>query len=289
MTEHNISATAAPTRPSLISRIARFPLTWMVVGAASIVVVNALLLAPSKAAGPVPWALALGLLGSLAAPFIYRVVMRMLARRAVPEMAVRRLAGEAAFGIAIGTAFIGISVLIVVALGGFSFHWSPDDVLGVVVPIIVVNLGAAIVEEFVFRGLVLQAVEQLGGRWVALAITSALFGIIHLGNPGATLWSGVAIAIQAGVLLGAAFLWRRNLWFAVGIHFAWNVGLALLGVSVSGHAAGGLFTVDVAGPALLTGGDFGLEASIVPVILGLVFAIPMLVLSRRAPEVTALR
>ncbi|MFF3926636.1 CPBP family intramembrane glutamic endopeptidase [Paenibacillus lactis] len=116
-----------------------------------------------------------------------------------------------------------------------------------------------------------------GGKPLALAVTSLFFGVAHLGNAGATLWSGFAIALEAGVLLGAAILWRRNLWFAIGLHFAWNTLEGLLGIPVSGHSAAGLFTVEVHGAALLTGGDFGLEGSIVPVVGSLLLSIPMLI------------
>lgn len=127
-----------------------------------------------------------------------------------------------------------------------------------------VQAGAAVTEELLFRGLALQALEQLWGSRAAIAVTSLFFGVAHLGADGATLWSGVAIAVEAGVLLGAAFLWRRSIWFVVGLHFAWNTTEHLLGIPVSGHTPEGLFTVDVHGSTLLTGGAFGLEGHSCP-------------------------
>lgn len=94
-------------------------------------------------------------------------------------------------------------------------------------------LSTAIIEELVFRRLMLQSIQKLWGSWIALAVTSLTFGAFHLGNPGATLWSALAITLKAGVLLGAAFLWRRNLWFAMGLHFAWNALEDALGIPVS--------------------------------------------------------
>lgn len=136
-------------------------------------------------------------------------------------------------------------------------------------------------QELIFRGLMLQAVQKLAGHWLALAATSLFFGVAHLGNSGATLWSALAIAIEAGVLLGAAFLWRRNLWFVMGLHFAWNSLEGILGIPVSGHASVGLFRVEMKGAALLTGGNFGLEGSVVPVAISLLIAIPMLIAATR--------
>ncbi|WP_339787529.1 CPBP family intramembrane glutamic endopeptidase [Paenibacillus sp. FSL R7-0313] len=123
----------------------------------------------------------------------------------------------------------------------------------------------------------LQSIQKLWGSWIALAVTSLTFGAFHLGNPGATLWSALAITLKAGVLLGAAFLWRRNLWFAMGLHFAWNALEDALGIPVSELPAAGLFTVKANGAAWLTGGDFGLDGSIVTVILEIVIANPMLI------------
>jgi membrane protease YdiL (CAAX protease family) len=181
----------------------------------------------------------------------------------------------------IGLGFILVSALLITAFGGYSFTWTGDGFMSVVWTAVVVQTGAAVTEELLFRGLALQALEQLWGSWAAIVITSLFFGAAHLGAPGASAWSGLAIALEAGVLLGAAFLWRRNIWFVVGLHFAWNTTEQLLGIPVSGHAPEGLFTVDVHGSALLTGGSFGLEASIMPVLMGVAIAVPMLVRARR--------
>ena len=163
-------------------------------------------------------------------------------------------------------------------MGGYSFQWADSaDTSSVLISIIGAALAAAIIEELIFRGLMFQAIDKLGGRPLALAVTSLFFGVAHLGNTGATLWSAFAISLEAGVLLGAAFLWRRNLWFIMGLHFAWNAIEGLLGIPVSGHTSAGLFTVKVNGAELLTGGDFGLEGSIVPVMLSLLISIPMLI------------
>ena len=84
-------------------------------------------------------------------------------------------------------------------------------------------------------------------------------------------------------MLGAAFLWRRSIWLVAGLHFAWNTAEQLLGVPVSGHTADArLLNVRTSGSHLLTGGGFGLEASVVPVVIGLLLAVPMFAAARRA-------
>lgn len=259
---------------SPVSRFLRHPLTWMLIGVVGVGLVGG----PTASAEPF---LLLPVLGAALAVVVYRVVMRFVARRRTPEIAARRAVPEALLGAAVGLGFVAVSAAVVTALGGYTFRVADVDLLAVVAPILAVTVGAAVTEELTFRGFALQALERLLGSWTALAVTALFFGLTHLFNPGATAWSALAIAIEAGGLLGAAFLWRRNLWFVIGLHFAWNATVALLGIPVSGHAAPGLLVADVSGPSILTGGAFGIEGSLVTVALGALIAAPMLVLARR--------
>lgn len=265
----------------------RFPIVWMLVGAIGIVLIDTLFRQLTERVDGVI-SLVLTLVMGLLAILVYKLTLTYLARRATPEIARQRAGIEAFQGVLTGTIFIAGSVFIIMALGGYSFQWASSANAGsVLLSSIGAALGAAIVEELIFRGLMFQAIDRWGGKPLALAVTSLFFGVAHLGNTGATLWSAFAIALEAGVLLGAAFLWRRNLWFAMGLHFAWNAIEELLGIPVSGHSSAGLFTVEVNGAALLTGGDFGLEGSIVPVVASLLLSIPMLIGAARYRRVEA--
>ncbi|WP_433532666.1 lysostaphin resistance A-like protein [Micromonospora sp. CA-263727] len=256
-------------RAGRAERALRLPFVWMLLGAAGVGAASMLSLG-----GPI-----LGLVGAAVAVAVYRVVMRRVARRDTPELAGRHAVPQLLLGAAFGVFFIGVSVLAL--LTEFLFSRAEGNPVSIVASMAAVSLGAAVTEELLFRGLLLQAIERMAGSWVALGSTALLFGLLHLANPAATLWSSLAIAVEAGVLLGAAFLWRRNIWFVVGLHFAWNTAVGLLGIPVSGHAADGLLVTRPTGPTLLTGGDFGLEASVVPVVVGLLIAIPMLVAAGR--------
>lgn len=221
----------------------------------------------------------LAIVGAVASVAVYRLVMRHLARRATPEIAPRRAVSHTVIGVVLGVVMITASVLMVFT--EFSFAPVSGDVMAIVAGMVVVQLWAAVTEELIFRGLLLQALERWCGSAIALAITAVLFGLLHLANPGATLWSSFAIAVEAGVLLGAAFLWRRNIWLVVGLHFAWNTCVALLGIPVSGHENAGVLDTQPIGPDLLTGGDFGIEASIAPIAVSLLLAVPMLIAARK--------
>lgn len=114
-------------------------------------------------------------------------------------------------------------------------------------------------------------------------VSAALFGLLHALNPGATATSTAAIALEAGILLAAAYAVTRNLWFPIGLHLGWNFteggifGVAVLG----GPAAKGIFSVSLAGPRLLTGGRFGPEASLMAIAVCLAAAAVLLILTVR--------
>ena len=259
-------------------RPSRASFAWMVAGAVVVGVI-----AGSTAAGPGP----VPLLGAVLAVAVYWVVMRRLVHRSTPEIAWQGAVGSVLSGIAVGLGFVLVSVGLITAFGGYSFSWTGNGVWAVVWSAVVVQCAAAVTEELMFRGFVLQAVEQWWGSGVALAVTGVLFGAVHVMNPGATLWSAVAIAVEAGVMLGAAFVWRRSIWFVVGLHFAWNTAVQLLGIPVSGHSSEGLFAVESHGAVALTGGAFGLEASIVPVVTGVLISVSMLVFAHRGGSLRA--
>lgn len=119
---------------------------------------------------------------------------------------------------------------------------------------------AALAEELMFRGYLLSALADGLGWMAAIVITSALFALLHLGNPGADAGS-LAVVALAGVFLGVVRVVTDSLYAAWGAHLAWNLVLAvLLHVAVSGSATyvGGWRTVET-GPDWATGGAWGPE------------------------------
>ncbi|MFE9812811.1 CPBP family intramembrane glutamic endopeptidase [Streptomyces sp. NPDC005548] len=274
--------TPGPEQPDggRLGRLLRAPLGWMVAGLLGLGLVSGL---TAAGPGPVP------ALGAVAAVGVYWLLMQRLAHRSTPEVGRRGAAREALFGGAIGLGFVLLSTLVIVMFGGYSFSWAGDGVFTVVVSAVVVQGAAAVTEELMFRGVALQALEQMLGSRAAIVITGLFFGVAHLGAPSATAWSALCIALEAGVMLGAAFLWRRSIWFVVGLHFVWNVMEQLLGIPVSGHTSEGLFTVDVSGGTWLTGGGFGLEAALVTLVVGSLIAVRMVTLAGRSGRLVSRR
>ncbi len=141
-----------------------------------------------------------------------------------------------------------------------------------------VALMVGISEETLVRGFVFRILEIAGGTWIGVVISSALFGFGHAFNPGATVVSSIAIALEAGVLLAAAYLVTGRLWFPIGLHMGWNFTEgSLFGMSVSGHdTKPGLLAGTLHGPSILTGGAFGPEASVLAVAVCLTVAMALL-------------
>jgi hypothetical protein len=139
---------------------------------------------------------------------------------------------------------------------------------------------AGILEEVVFRGFLFRLFSKIVGTWGALFLTASLFGAAHAGNRNATLGSSVAIAIEAGLLLGAAYALTNRLWLPIGLHIGWNFCEgSIFGMAISGNTVEpGMLRGSVAGRALLTGGAFGPESSLVAVLL--CFAVAALFLWR---------
>ena len=99
----------------------------------------------------------------------------------------------------------------------------------------------------------------------------------HLPNPEATALSSAAIALEAGVMLAAAYMLTRRVWLAIGIHMAWNFTQSgIFGAPTSGVPSPGFLEGQLHGPALLSGGTFGPEASIVAVTVCLALGLYML-------------
>ena len=203
----------------------------------------------------------------IAVHFAYIGFVRLVERRRADELSAKGAVRETGAGIAVGAGLLAVSVTIIAVLGYYEVTGS--NPVSAILPTLAMAIAAGYVEEVVFRGVLFRIVEESLGTWIALALTSLLFGFAHMMNPNATLFSSFAIAMEAGVLLGAAYVLTRRLWLAVGIHFAWNFTQGgIFGGRVSGITMDGLLESQLSGPTLFSGGEFGVEASIFALVLG---------------------
>ena len=194
--------------------------------------------------------------------------VRRLERRAPTEIALAGAPRAVGLGTLVGIGIVLVAVVVIGLAGGLSIAPSGEPLFAVAA--LASAATAACMEELLVRGVVLRTLEHWVGTWLALAVTAALFGALHLTNPGATWISALTIALTGGLILGLAYVATRRLWLAVGLHFGVNAAQgALLGLPVSGGGTRGLFVTNVTGSDVLTGGRFGVESSLTVLVVGL--------------------
>ena len=207
---------------------------------------------------------------------IYELVIRRMGEhprddyrdpKALRRLLIGLVAGFAVFSVAVGVAaVIGV------------YHVNGRGDLSQLLPALIASaLFPAVNEELLFRGILFRWLEEWGGSWVALLLTSALFGCAHLLNPNASPIAAVGIAFEAGVMLGAAYMLTRSLWLPMGLHAAWNFAQGeVYDIPVSGMPVHGMVNAQLSGPPLLTGNGFGLEASIIAIVVATLFGLYLL-------------
>ncbi|AGG87787.1 MULTISPECIES: CPBP family intramembrane glutamic endopeptidase [Rhodanobacter] len=211
----------------------------------------------------------------------YLLLVKGVERRPLAELAPRRLLPQGLSGVLFGLLLFSAVVATLWLLGSYRVTGSNPDAAWVNA-LLVVGLGAGIGEEIIARGVIFRIVEEGLGSWWALLISALFFGAAHIANPGATLWSSAAIAIEAGLLFGMLYHVTRSLAACMGLHAAWNFAQGTVyGIPVSGSDADGWLISTRSGPDWLSGGAFGAEASVVALVLCSLCTLGLLVVARR--------
>ena len=223
-----------------------------------------------------------GLATAALAVFCYHRLVRWLEHRSPDELAGSDARKGLSRGMLIGFAMFTVTLLVIALFGGYRIvglgsFFGFLNAVGLMACV-------AVAEELVFRGALFRILEEKTGTWGALAASGLVFGLLHLVNPDATLWGAISIAVEAGLLAGAAYAATRSLWLPIGMHLAWNLAEGgIFGTTVSGSDGGpqSLLRAVVSGPQLLTGGQFGPEASLVAILVCGVPTVLFLRLARR--------
>ena len=188
---------------------------------------------------------------------LYALWWQWTEKQKARDIPMRRLAGDTAIGFGVGILFFILVTGFIALMGGYRIdrvNWDWNALIRSLFMFLVVG--------------------------VAL-----IFGFVHISNNNATVWSSVAIAVEAGLLLGAAYKWSGTLWVPIGIHWSWNYFQGpVFGFAVSGNGTQSLVNPVIQGSDWLTGGSFGAEASIPAFVLGLSLAIVFLLLPRRTAD-----
>lgn len=274
-------------RPGKLWTFLQFPVTRIIVAAAAVVIFIVVIGVATRTGEASHRAIADYLAGFLlivGTCAVYAAYVRLIERRSVTELGTRGALQEFGRGLLTGAALFCLVMLIlwgmhVLRIGGVNSWYA------VIYPLIAA-LTAGFTEEILMRGVLFRIIEESLGSWLALAISAATFGLLHAFNPGASLMSTAAIALEAGILLAAVYMYTRRLWMVIGLHAGWNFAEGgLFGASVSGGGAHGLFSSQFQGASLLTGGKFGPEASVVAVLVCLAAGIGFIFLAYRKGQI----
>jgi len=221
-----------------------------------------------------------GLLSSAAVIGAYIYFFRRYEKRVITEFSNKGIAKYILIGTLLGVLLQSLTILVIIATGGFEIV-AVNPISAVIIPL-TVAFSVAIFEEILIRGIIFRIVEEKLGSYISLFITALIFGALHLANPNSTLMSGLCVGIEAGFLMGAAYIYARNLWLPIAIHFAWNfMQSGIFGAISSGNEkTSSLLTTKITGSPLITGGEFGPEGTIQAIIFCVLASIALLQMSK---------
>jgi len=225
--------------------------------------------------------LIVAILAASAALATYFYLFKFYEKRKISELSTTHFLRNSVTGFFTG--FLFLSIVVLIMYFGKAYTIISVNPISFLVPALALGISSAVFEEILFRGILLRITEEkLGSVW-ALIISSSFFGIAHLGNENSTVFSATAITIEAGLLLGAAYIYSKNLWLPIFIHFAWNFSEGgIYGAIISGSGLEkSLISSKISGSELLTGGEFGPENSLQAVILGLVVGMLFLWIAKK--------
>lgn len=222
-----------------------------------------------------------GLITAILAIVSYVYLFKFYEKREIKEFSTSGLFKNLSIGIILGVTLQSLTILVIYLKGGYTIL-SVNPILFLIPPL-TMAFTSAIFEETLLRGIVFRLTEEKLGSYFALFISAILFGLMHIGNPNSSFIAAIGLAIQAGILLAAAYIYARNLWFPIAIHFAWNfTQSAVFGANVSGHTISKtLITSKIEGAEWFTGGQFGPEGSIQATAFCLIAAVVLLILSHK--------
>lgn len=273
---------ASNAKPAMWLRILQFPLTRLILLGGTLFFLMGVSNGFQKqfAGFPLETAAVAAAMAALALS-VYVGFARFVERRPARELSLPGMGRELGGGLLIGAGLYTLSVLILIALGIYRIEGLNPWYF--VLTAVAMALSSGIFEELVFRGALFRIVEEWAGSWISLLVSSLVFGLVHLANPTATVTGAIFISIEAGLLLAAAYMVTRRLWLSIGFHVGWNYTQSAIfsGIVSGGVADPGLIRSNIKGPAILTGGSFGLEASVFAFLLCTTTGLALLALAVR--------
>lgn len=214
-------------------------------------------------------------LGSFVVLGLYALYIKVFEKRTPYELKLKTSLPNLLLGFTIGGLFIVCVIGVLALFGVYRIGTISIDWIGLILNFAMFSI-VAVSEEIIFRGLLFRMINDRFSTILAFIISSLTFGLIHLTT--VDFWTAMAISIEAGLMLAAAYTLRNNLWVPIGIHWAWNFFLGpIFGVGVSGISQDACVIIpQITGAYILTGGNNGLEGSIITFLLGLTIGLVLL-------------
>lgn len=215
----------------------------------------------------------------------YAYLYKYYEKRRITELSGKQLGRNLGLGIALGFGLQSLTIFVIYLGGSFTIV-SVNNIL-YLIPALTMAITSAITEEILFRGILYRLLEEKLGSYIALAASALIFGMLHMMNPNSSVEAGIAIAIEAGLLLGAVYIYSKNLWLPIALHFAWNFTQSgIYGATTSGiDISKSLFSTNIEGDTLITGGVFGPEASIQALLFCVIATIIIMRLNQREHKI----
>jgi membrane protease YdiL (CAAX protease family) len=216
----------------------------------------------------------------------YRFYVKLVERRKAPELSFSSWFSEFGLGFLISAGLVMVIVAISYFPGYLNFVGLATN-KRVALDLAVKFAMGAFIEELLFRLIIFKLTEELLGTWIAFVIQAVFFGFAHQANENATVLTSISLIIVGGFFYTAAFMYTRRIWLPFGIHMAWNYFQSgIFSMPNSGTSYDGLIATETSGPAAITGGNFGIEASYVAIFLCLIIGVWLVVISYKSGRFT---
>lgn len=174
---------------------------------------------------------------------------------------IKKRSKDILYGLLAGIFMMGIGSLLLYFSGNLTYDTINFNLIGLLQAVLLF-IFVSINEEVFVRGYILRNMMGSMNKYIALVISSVLFMALHLLNPNLSLVAIINLFL-AGILLGIGYVFTKNLWFPLALHFSWNFFQGpIFGFEVSGTNTDSLISHTIHGSELLTGGKFGLEGSL---------------------------
>jgi membrane protease YdiL (CAAX protease family) len=173
------------------------------------------------------------------------------------------------FGILVGFIIMAIAYFTLVSLNEITFDSYRIHTKGIIYSIIFFIL-ISLIEEILCRGYILSQLLETSNKYIALIVSSSIFTALHSFNPNMGTIPVLNLFL-AGILLGITYIYTKNLWFPIALHFSWNFFQGpIFGFEVSGQEFYSIIQQTRIEDNLLNGGNFGFEGSLLATFLMLI-------------------